>query len=316
MIEVAPPSQLPLFDEKLWPRKPYCSEDLELGTKIRPLKAALTHPYIQANPNYLRIWSIFDVDRPGAALAWESANLPPPTWTAVNRENSHAHLVYGLRVPVLVDGLGMRDAPLRFLCSIEAFMRERLKADAGYSGLLTKNPLHPLWKTLYGPQGAYDLHELAEWLPGLEKYVPRKRAQEVGLGRNVTLFDSLRKWAYKHVREYKGGGLQGWNAWISHVNSRALVYNADFSDPLDGREVWHIAKSVAKWTYNRFNVEESDARFKERQAYRSKLGHEKRWGNNEDKQASARLMKAAGNTYNEIAAALSISRITAIRWQK
>jgi hypothetical protein len=246
------PEQLDLFQPQRWPRRPYCADDLAEGLRIRSLQQALTKPYIQANPPHLRVWSIHDVDRPGAALAWEAANLPPPTWAAVNRRNAHAHLVWGLSAPFLVDGLGARDAPLRYLCAVESLMREKLGADHGYSGLITKNPAHPLWRTLRGPVLAYELSELAEYLPDLERHRPRKRPEAVGLGRNVTLFDTLRKWSYREIRQYWGGGLQGWNAWLSHVNARALVYNADFQTPLDGREVWHVARSVAKWVWRHF----------------------------------------------------------------
>lgn len=306
--------QLELFDEKRWPRKPFCADDIEAGLRIRSLKHALKKSYIQANPPHLRVWSIFDIDRPGGALAWEDANLPPPSWATKNRENAHAHLVWGLKAPVLVDGLGARDAPLRYLCAVESFMREKLQADTGYSGLITKNPAHPLWETLHGPRLAYDLEELAEYLPGLEKHRPKRRVEEVGLGRNVTLFDTLRKWAYTRVRAYKGGGIAGWNEWLSLTNSTALVRNADFSTPLDGREVWHIAKSVAKWTYRNFDIEASDARFSALQSHRGKQGLLARWGDNEDKQASARLMKAAGKSSREIARALEVNQSTVVRW--
>lgn len=239
-----------------WPRRPYCSDDLANGLRIRSLAKALTQPYIQANPPHLRVWALFDIDRPAAALAWEDADLPPPTWTAINRQNGHAHSAWGLEVPVLVDGLGARDAPLRYLCAVESLMAERLQADPGFGGLITKNPAHPLWWTLRGPRLSYSLGELAEWLPGLEKHRPRRRAPEqIGLGRNVALFDRVRHWAYRAIRPYWGTGLQGWNAWLSLCNSRALTYNADFLTPLHGREVWHLARSVAKWTWRNTTAE-------------------------------------------------------------
>ncbi|MBS0442822.1 MAG: replication initiation protein, partial [Proteobacteria bacterium] len=140
---------LDLFDDPArWPRRPYCTDDLQHGLHHRALLSALTRPYIQANPPHLRVWSIHDVDRVGAALAWEEANLPPPTWAAQNRLNGHAHLVWGLRAPVLVDGLGARDAPMRYLCAVESMMRAKLDADTGFAGLITKNPAHPLWRVL------------------------------------------------------------------------------------------------------------------------------------------------------------------------
>jgi hypothetical protein len=85
------------------------------------------------------MWMVFDIDREGAAIAWEDANLPAPAWAAVNRENGHAHLAYGLSVPVLV-AENARRAPIRYLQGIEGAYREALQADRGYSGLITKNP--------------------------------------------------------------------------------------------------------------------------------------------------------------------------------
>jgi hypothetical protein len=310
------PEQADLFsDFNRWPRRPYCSDDLAAGLRIRSLEHALRRPYIQANPPHLRVWSIFDVDRPGAALAWEGPNLPPPTWAAVNRQNAHAHLVWGLRAPVLVDGLGARDAPMRYLCAVESLMRERLQADSGYSGLITKNPAHPLWRVLRGPTLAYDLGELSEWLPGLEKHVPRRRAPEqVGLGRNVTVFDRLRAWSYKAIRGYWGGGLSGWNAWLSACNNRGLVLNADLVTPLDGREVWHIARSVAKWTWRHMSAEG----FHDWQAAQGRKGGmrsgEVRRQASEDKRASARLMASAGHSSRAIAAELDVDQSTVVRW--
>lgn len=294
-------------DPARWPRHPYCSDDLEAGVRIRSLRQAVERVYIQANPPHLRVWSIHDIDRPGAALAWERENLPPPSWAAVNRQNAHAHLVWGLSAPVLVSGLRARDAPMRYLAAIESMFREKLDADAGYAGLITKNPQHPLWRTLRGPRMAWDLAELAEYLPGIEKHRPRRRAEEVGLGRNVTLFDGVRKWAYRAIRQYWGGGLQGWNAWISATNSRALVYNGDFQHPLDGREVWHVAKSVSGHVWKKFTPEG----FSQWQSAQGKKGGKAamlaRWGGNEDKRSSAVLMRARGMTYRSIAAELGVS---------
>ena len=84
-----------LITPSRWPKKPYCADDLAEGVCIRALQSALKRPYIQANPPHLRVWSIYDIDRPEAALAWEDARLPCPSWIAVNLENLHGHLVWG-----------------------------------------------------------------------------------------------------------------------------------------------------------------------------------------------------------------------------
>lgn len=299
------------------PRRPYCTQSLDAGLRIRSLAQALTRPYIQVNPPHLRVWSIFDVDRPGAAIAWEDADLPPPAWVAVSRESGHAHLVWGLAAPVLVDSPDMRQAPMRYLCAIEAAFRERLQADPGYSGLITKNPCHPLWRVLQGPPQAreYTLGYLAEWVD-LPRHLPKRKPEEVGLGRNVTVFDWLRMWAYRNVRRYKAEahGIEAWNAWMSACNGKALERNGEFAHPLDGREVWHIARSVAKWTWRRFDIAASDRRFAERQAARGRASGLARLQASEDRRATARLMRAQGMSQRQIAEALDVTQQAVSKW--
>lgn len=311
--------QLDLFDPKRWPRKPFCSDDLEYGIYPRSLASAIKRKYIQANPPHLRVWSIYDLDYSGAAFAWEAANLPAPSWAAVNRENGHAHLAYGLSAPVLVDSPDMRQAPMRYLCAVEAAFRTTLKADLGYSGLITKNPAHPLWKVLRGHTHYYELSYLAEFID-LKKFTPKNgvKIEEIGLMRNVTLFDWLRKWAYKNVRHYKNCGLKGWNDWLADCNMKALERNGEFINHLDGREVWHITKSVAKWTYRTFDIDASDAKFSKLQAHRGakggKASGESRLMVNEDKRVTARLMRVHGTSQQTIADELGVSQMSVCRW--
>lgn len=316
-LDLSSLEQSDLFaDLNRWPRRPYCTDDLDAGLRIRSLRQAIERPYIQANPPHLRVWALFDIDRPGAASAWEAAGLPPPAWTAMNKANGHAHSAWGLSAPVLVDGLGARDAPMRYLAAVEAMMRERLKADSGYSGLITKNPAHPLWQTLRGPRMVYELRELAEALPGIERFKPRGRVESIGLGRNVTLFDTLRKWAYKGIRAYWGGGLQGWNAWLSACNNHALSLNADLfgGKHLDGREVWHIARSVSKWTWRNLSAEGFSAWQSTQGAKGAKASALVRSQASEGKRSSARLMRASGMTLRAIADELGVTAETVRVW--
>lgn len=316
MLETKEPVQLNLdlfADSGRWPRKPFCSDD-KTARHIRSLASAIKRPYIQANPPHLRVWSIYDVDRQGGAIAWEDANLPPPSWAAANRENGHAHLVWGLTAPVLVDSPDMRQGPLRYLCAVEAAFRERLQADQGYAGLITKNPAHPLWRTLRGPQLSYELGELAEWVD-LTKHIPKRKPEEVGLGRNVTVFEWLRQYAYRHIRHYKCD-VRNFVLWQSHLNNKALERNGDFKYPLDGKEVWHIAKSVSKWTWRQFDIAASDARFAALQAHRGRLGGIAKGAANEDKRATARLMAAKGMTQRAIADELGVTDRTIRNWLK
>lgn len=259
--------QLDLFaDPARWPKKPWCTTDFESGLKVRSLMSALRRPFIQANPPYLRIWSLYDIDRSSGAHAWEDGNLPPPAWTSVNKANGHAHSAWGLKVPVLVEIPEARRAPLRYLAAVESCYRAALQSDSGFSGLITKNPAHPLWMTLRGPRGseAYDLDYLAEWVD-LDKHLPRLGAkfEAVGLGRNCLLFDSLRKWCYVTVRARRND--RNIALWQATVYDHALERNADFPVPLHFKEVGHIAKSVAQWVWAR--DPDAERRFRDRQRY-------------------------------------------------
>jgi hypothetical protein len=208
----------------------------------------------------------------------------------------------------------MRQAPLRYLCAVESAFREKLQADGGFSGLITKNPAHPLWRVLRGPQIAYELGELAEWVE-LPKHMPKRKPEEIGLGRNVTVFEWLRLYAYKQIRHYKGD-VRNFVLWQSHLNGKALTRNGDLLNPLQGKEVWHIAKSVAKWTWRKFDIAASDARFSALQAHRGQLGGLAKGAANEDKRASARLMRATGMTQLAIAQELGVHVNSIANWLK
>lgn len=309
-------SQLDFFeDANRWPKRPYCSDDLEAGVRIRSLAQALKKPYIQANPPHLRVWSIFDIDRPGGGLAWEDSNLPPPSWATVNKENGHAHLVWGLSAPVLVESPEARQAPIRYLVAVEAAFRAALKADQGYSGLITKNPIHPLWWTLRGPSSSYDLAYLSEWVE-LPKFLPKQgtKVEEIGLGRNCILFDFLRKWAYQSVRVRRPD--RNFVLWQAQVYNRALERNADFKHPLDPKEAWHIAKSVAKWVWK--IDPRAEAEFLRRQAWKGAKGGKAsgvaRLQASEEKRTSARLMRASGMSFRAISTELEVPVSTVHNW--
>lgn len=316
--------QLDLLSPERWPKKPYCSDDLSKGVCIRSLKSALKRPYIQANPPHLRIWSTYDIDRPDGAFRWQDVILPPPTWNAINRENGHAHTTYGYFAPVLVDSPDMRQRPLRYLCAIEAGFRAKLDADRGYSGLMTKNPIHPDWHTLTygGPKLLlYDLADLAEWVD-LPKFIPKrgKNPEEIGVGRNCVLFEDLRHWAYKNVRIYRFEGLSGWNPWVTACREWALERNGNFDNPLDFSEVWHVVKSVSKWTWRNMTAEGwrewvAKTHTPEIQAARGRKSGQARLAASEDMRASARLMRdAKGMTQAAIAAELGVNQSTVARW--
>ena len=93
-----------------------------------------------------------------------------------------------------------RQKPLDYLAKIQAGITRKLRADTGYSGLITKNPMHSDWITHVWRAEPYELGELADYV---ELLPLTTKEREVGLGRNCDLFDEVRFWAYKAVRDYR-----------------------------------------------------------------------------------------------------------------
>jgi hypothetical protein len=240
--------QLTLFEQRL-PNKPYHTDDLSYGLSIIAAKKALKSRYIQPNGSTHRYWLVFDVDHSSANMNWHDIGAPAPNIIVTNRDNGHAHLIYGLEVSVRTAPDGSSSA-LRYAAAIEAALRGKLGADEGYSGLICKNPLNPHWLVSTWENNLYTLDWLADYLD-LSVYNGSKRLPSYGLGRNCNLFDYLSTWAYKAFR-------QGWpeyERWLEAVLTRAEGYNnREFTSPLPLSEVKATAKSVAKWTSQRFSA--------------------------------------------------------------
>ena len=242
---------LDLFNERL-PNKPYFSDDLHFGVRIAGKERAILAKYIQFNQPHAMFWLGFDVDRLGAAIDWSDRNAPAPTLTITNPENGHAHLLYALKTSIRTAPDG-KMKPLKYAAAVENALRKKLDADVGYSGLICKNPNHGYWKIAVWQPELYTLDWLADSLD-LNAANDKEIVADYGLGRNCTLFDKTRKWAYRAIR-------QGWpeyEQWLQACYERGRAYNLQFPTPLDDGEVMGIAKSIAKWTVHHFSKESFD----------------------------------------------------------
>ena len=242
---------LDLFNDRL-PNKPYFSDDLHFGVRIAGKERAILAKYIQFNQPHAMFWLGFDVDRLGAAIDWSDRNAPAPTLTITNPENGHAHLLYALKTSIRTAPDG-KMKPLKYAAAVENALRKKLEADVGYSGLICKNPNHGYWKIAVWQPELYTLDWLADSLD-LNAANEKEIIADYGLGRNCTLFDKIRKWAYRAIR-------QGWpeyDQWLQACYERGRAYNLQFPTPLDDAEVMGIAKSIAKWTVHHFSKESFD----------------------------------------------------------
>lgn len=306
--------QIKFLDKTLTPlpNRPYCSDDLAEGVRIRSLEVAKAHQYLQINPPAHTHYLIFDVDRPMAAFSWEECHIAPPNYAAINPKNGHAHLVYKLKTPVVTSDNG-RLTPLRYLASVERAYRMELGADAGYSGLITRNPYKHL--TLCVHEKGYELGELVEWLKQDLNYYQEKETVVAGLGRNVTLFDTVRHWAYKSIRLYRSGERSRLRvAWEAEVLNYSHSINAQFTICLSHAEVKATAKSIAKYCWK--NDSNAHQAFLERQALRGKRGGLAKGEVSAEKREQARFLIAEGLTQRAVALELAVTERTIRNWLK
>ena len=293
--------QLDLFKGSL-PEKPYCTNDPTFGLRIRCVDHALRHRYLQPNHPNSKIWLVYDIDRATCVSEiTDDFNLPAPHFFVQNPVNQHAHAYYGLEAAVHMNPQSSQKA-IRFAAAVDCAFTVTMEADGQYSGLVAKNPAHEYWRTYTINSAPYDLGEMAEFVD-LEAYGDRRRAMpETGLGRNVNLFNRLRQWSYKAIR-------QGWpnpTQWDRAVLDRAIGYNVT-DNPLPLNEVRHTAKSVATWTYRRFSAEG----FSEIQASRgAKKGKKRR----DELFEKVLEMRSQGTTQKIIAEVLDVPKQTISDW--
>ena len=242
--------QLNIFAKRL-PNKPYCSDSpQDMGLIIRSMETAVKRRYIQPNCPNSKAWLLFDIDRQTCiSELTDDMHLPVPTLFVQDYQSKKAHALYGVETPIHHNANSSL-AAIRFAGAVDVAMSVQMDADAQFCGLITKNPLNPHWHT-YATGGMYELNELAEYVDLSAANDRRYKLASIGLGRNCNLFESLRKWAYKAIR-------QGWPAydqWLIACTDRACALNIGAESQLHFSEVAHIAKSVAKWTHRNLTKE-------------------------------------------------------------
>ncbi|MFE5708111.1 replication initiation protein [Rhodococcus koreensis] len=242
-------------DDVLLPHRPHATNDLARGQYRHSRERALTMRYIEHSPHALLGSIVVDCDHPDAAMrAFERPrDHPTPNWVAQS-PSGRAHLGWWLAAPVCRTD-SARLQPLRFAQRVEAGLRACVDGDFAYGGQLTKNPIHPHWETIYGPADPYELRDLVTI--HTPRQMPRRVDRAAGLGRNVTMFDDARKWAYPqwwHHREGTAGD------WERTVLQRCHAVNTEFAAPLPFVEVRATAQSIARWIWRNFDEDAYRAR--------------------------------------------------------
>lgn len=164
---------------------------------------------------------------------------------------SLAHAVWALREPITRTEYARRQ-PIALGAAVVEGLRRSVEGDAGYSGLITKNPAHAAWEPHWITDELRSLDQLQEHLEdaGFMPSASWKRSKHrntVGLGRNCSIFESARTWAYRDLRHYFGAPQMFEDAVLTHV----LELNADFPEPLPYSEAKAIATSISRWVITR-----------------------------------------------------------------
>jgi len=328
------PCLKPFFDHA--PHRPYCTDRLDQGLKVRPLRYAMAYRYLQAN-SPSQVWTlVVDIDRDIAAqVSGQDWTLGGPEANAIvlNPQNGHGHALVYLAAGVTRTSAA-RLAPLRYLAAIERGLCLAYGGDPAYSGLITKNPISKVWQTVERHGKLWTLGELAAVLDlkaSNAKTFSSAPEEAYGTGRNVTLFHETRFWAYSAIREFWAPN--GLPRWQKAVLERLEGLNARFPAPLPYSEIKAIAKSIATWTWRKITPdglrelvdrthtpEIQRARGRKggmaatNQAAAGKASGSARWQAREAQRVTARLMRAAGHSYRAIGEALGVSLRTVYYW--
>lgn len=207
-----------------------------------------------------------------------------PNFTVFNPVNGKSQSFWRLENPVHVQPCARGRHPYRYLRAIESSLDDQFFGDPCFARYIHRNPLYWSVDTQYIHDKRFKLADFAKVLDLNGFRAPRKlssgKSCEVNAiaGRNNEVFNTLRFWAYSVVKKTSDFKSQiDFDNWHKQVMTRALSLNKFIDkEPMKDREVFYIAKSVAEFTYFRYNPAKYDGvttdAFRERQAKRGAIG--------------------------------------------
>lgn len=216
---------------------------------VRPKDSALEFAHIGTGNDFVHVMLAFDVDRNDAGASWLDAGLPPPNliiskkYDEPNHREGFAHLVYFLKFAVTKK---KDTGACRYFDSVWEGMNRALGGDPCYTMALVKNYNRTDLYHVRSPESTpYELSDLFKHIPAefLIRNSDTNCSDFVVNGRNDKLFKALTGWA----RPRKNPDLP-WGHWLGQVCAQAAKLNID---DLEDKEVKQIARSVAKYWFNR-----------------------------------------------------------------
>ena len=203
------------WEQLYLPLRPLCTNDFIEGVYRQPRAKALEgYRYIEANPKTVSDLLVVDVDDANArAMAlWEHEGMLPNV-IVENPRNGHAHAVWALAAPFSRTEYARRK-PLALAAAVTEGLRRSCDGDKGYSGLMTKNPLHEAWNSELVTDHLYGLDERGERVPLIDPETGRQKTDKRGRRQwkrtSVSLNPLDRKAKLKALRE----------SWAKTCNAR------------------------------------------------------------------------------------------------
>jgi len=244
-----------LYKEKLrkllksFPEEIFSSSKKKEGYYLSKTYEALENNYIRINSDTRINIIAIDIDVHADAGAWMDWDLPEPSWTTFTTRG--VQFAWILEKPIFIsDDNRHRYRDLKYAKDVLAKLVCALDADISAMAFhrVFRNPLTHRYSrftdTRVNLKDFIDLpapHQA--WWDEVKKKnkqkVSAKKIEEEGLGRNDSLFDIARYWAYD--KENRGAYNEFDLAEFTHNT------NADFKEPLEQKEVKHIITSINKF---------------------------------------------------------------------
>ena len=258
-----------------------------------------------------------DMDFEEADSLIRDRSLPEFSWVVHNHRSHHLHVAWLLASP-------LNDRKRTFRTMRDDLVRRlqaTLCADPRHHGR-GPNP-NPFFagrnigiSVEWGSSEPVRASEFFEWLPKTVELMDKPQARGsklTGEGRNVDLFQEVRREAYRAVRH---GVQAGWTQaqYAAHVHDLATEGNGRFDTPLPRREVRATARSIARWTWARRRRGLPETRtLAERQADRARARGRKVRERNRKRDGQVRALSGEGMSQKKIVRETGIPRSTVQR---
>jgi Primase C terminal 1 (PriCT-1)./Replicase family. len=168
-----------------------------------------------------------------------------PNIVIYNPHNQNHQAYWLLGDPVHCQESSKYNKPYQFLRAIESAYDEKYDGDQHFARYISRNPFYAFVDTDWRHDRPHKLNALAEVVQLNKRRIKKGDREVTGRGRNNTVFDDLRRWAYKQDTSNIT-----YNMWLQRCITKAIDYNM-FDKPMELPEVQSIGKSVAQYTYNR-----------------------------------------------------------------